>query len=130
MPKATLVLPDGTNVTVEGSEKEVARLMAFYTGKAQPDSGKGAGKDSGREAASAKKKSAPPKGSGPRYLVYQLANEGFFDKEKTLVEVQQRLEEEGHIYAQTSLSAPLLHAVQSKWLRRVRGKDGWVYIKR
>jgi hypothetical protein len=44
-------------------------------------------------------------------------------------EVQKKLEEKGHIYAQESLSGPLLRLTRDKHvLRRLKDKKGWVYV--
>ena len=43
--------------------------------------------------------------------------------------VQKKLEENGHIYAQSSLSPALIALTKKKCLRRMKEKKGWVYVR-
>lgn len=129
MAKASLTLPGGTVVSINGSPEEIARLMQLY-GSSQPpaqvrDKPNPSAKKKGMkhlESSTAKK--------GARYFVAELLEQGFFAQKKSIVDLQRKLEEEGHIYAQTSLSGPLLHFVVAKRLRRFKEKDMWLYINR
>jgi hypothetical protein len=64
---------------------------------------------------------------GPRSVIAELIDEGFFAKKKSLSEIQRKLEEMGHIYAQTSLSGPVLKLVRDKKLNRNKEDDIWLY---
>lgn len=52
MPKATITLPDGTNVVIDGSPEEVAKLLSLYGGASDEPASKPA-----KKAAPKKKKS-------------------------------------------------------------------------
>jgi len=65
---------------------------------------------------------------GPRLMILELIDDGYFAKKKSLSEIQKRLEEMGHIYAQTSLSGPVLQLVRDKKLNRNKEDDIWLYI--
>ena len=128
MAKANLVLSNGTKVTIEGSAEEVAVLLASYS------DGKEIVAPSSRKKSRAKKRSSntgkPPKSKkkGPTGLILELKDENFFKRRRNLADIQKKLEEKGHIYAQTSLSPTLLRLVKKRKLRRVPGKKGWDYV--
>jgi len=127
MPKAKLVLPNGTEVTIDGTTEEVTALLDHYckvtTGSAS------AKKQATRPAKEKKGKTKTKKSStGPMGLIRDLVGGNYFKERRTLSAVQKKLEEGGHIYAQTSLSPPLLKLVQNKELRRVKDGKRWVYV--
>ena len=126
MAKATMVLQDGTKVTIEGTPEEVAILL----GKVSPTSATiGGGKTSTRSTAQ-RMSSAPKKKQvkGPVGHISVLREEGFFKSRQTLPDIQRKLEEQGHIYAQSSLSPALVRLVRKRELRRIKEKKGWVYV--
>jgi hypothetical protein len=125
MATANLTLPDGTKVNIEGTADEVAILLAkcSSTSAGQVTSEN----KTSRAAKSAKKARARRK--GPLGLIDTLAEEGFFKSKRNIAEVQKKLEEKGHIYAQESLSGALLRLTRDKHvLRRIKEKAGWVYV--
>lgn len=127
MAKAHLTLPDGTTVNIEGTAEEVANLLSrFSAPQDQParTSERAKKKSSARSAAKEQK----PKRKGPQTLIDELVRENYFKSKRTIGDVQKKLEEGGHIYAQYSLSTPLLRLTRSKALRRIKDKDGWVYV--
>ena len=72
--------------------------------------------------------------SGPKGLITELVNDGFFDEWRSLPDIVERLRVGGHIYKQTGLSTPLRRLTQDKVLRRrERERDGgrkiWMYEK-
>jgi hypothetical protein len=73
-------------------------------------------------------KQAPSGKKGPSSYILELKQEEFFKQKRTLPEVQKKLEENGHIYAQNSLSTPILRLVRSRQLRRIKEDDVWVYV--
>ena len=129
MAKATLVLPDGTKVDIDGTVEEVGKLLATFSSAPAPAAKKKASK---RKGSSKPTGSSGKKGStrkGPQVLIGNLAEEGFFrGKKHTIGDIQKKLEEKGHIYAQQSLSTPLLRLTRNKTLRRLKEKSGWVYV--
>jgi len=127
MAQAHLTLPDGTKVNIEGTAEEVATLLTKFSGTLKP--AESVGKPSrkrapGRSAA----KNQRPKQRGPKCLIEELIQEAYFKSKRTIGDVQKKLEEKGHIYALYSLSTPLLRLTRSKTLRRIKEKDGWVYV--
>ena len=129
MATANLTLPDGTKVNLEGSADEVATLLAKFSGRSVPDSE--SQREEGRSGRRKPRQSAGNKSKrkGPQVLIAELVDENFFKSKKTLGDVQKKLEEKGHIYAQESLSGPLLRLTRDKHvLRRIKDKKGWVYV--
>ena len=128
MAKANLVLLDGTKVTIEGTVEEVAILIEKFKnndGNNQTSSGKKRKKRSG----AGKKTSSRNKSKiGTTGLILNLCESGFFKSRRTISDVQKKLEEQGHIYALTSLSTPLVRLVRKKELRRIKDKKGWIYV--
>lgn len=128
MAKATLTLANGTKVQIEGTADDVAMLLAKYSG-ALP-TGQGARAKPRRKrrpkGTSTQKK---PKRQGPVGLITGLAQGDFFKTRKHLPDIQKKLAENGHIYAQSSLSPAVLTLTQRKVLRRLKEKKGWAYVR-
>jgi hypothetical protein len=80
-----------------------------------------------QKATKNRKASKSNKGKGPQTFILELKNNGFFSEQRSISDVQRKLEEMGHIYAQTSLSTPLIRLVRSNKLRRVKENDSWNY---
>ena len=129
MAKANLVLPSGTKVRIEGTADEVATLLEKCS-FAEPEAAKSPGakkaKKTGTTSIRRAKKSKP---KGPVSLITQLAHEGFFKTKRLLPEIQKKLEEQGHIYAQPSLSPAVLSLTKRKVLRRLKDKERWAYVR-
>lgn len=123
MAKAELKLPNGTHVQIEGNAEEVASLLEIYS------SGSSSKKQSFRSKHSAGNKRKIVRKGGPVGLIKELLEEGYFKGQKRrLPEIQKKLEERGHIYAQSSLSPALIRLAKSRQLRRIKEKKGWVYV--
>lgn len=129
MATANLTLPDGSKVAIEGTAEEVALLIAKVSSSGgknspnQPERNKPP-----RRGHSGKQKQK--RGAGPRGLVEQLVQEDYFKgQRRTIGDIQKKLEESGHIYAQNSLSPALLRLTRARTLRRIKEKKGWVYVK-
>ena len=126
MAKANLVLPTGAKVQLEGNADEIAILLSTFS----------AADESHVKPTHVKSKHKTPKKSksssrsGPTGYVLDLIDEGFFKTRRTLPEIQKKLEEKGHIYAQTSLSPVVIRLVRKKDvnLRRIKDKKGWIYV--
>ena len=128
MAKANLRLPNGTKVQIEGPADEVATLLATFSGPATAGQSRGAKKKSKVRTVSSTRGSKP-KHKGPVGLITGLAKEGYFKTRKRLPEIQKKLEEQGHIYAQTSLSPAVLGLTKKQVLRRLKEKKGWAYVR-
>jgi hypothetical protein len=76
-----------------------------------------------------KKRKTTRNDTGPKALILELKNNGYFSEKRSITDVQKRLEELGHIYAQTSLSTPLKRLVIARQLTRVKDKENdiWRY---
>ena len=123
MPIAALVLPDGTKVTIEGKTHEVAAVIKKISSS---PGGASVQKKSGTKSTPTSKAKTQPK--GPIGHVAALRDEGYFKARRTLADIQQKLEERGHIYAQTSLSPALVRLTRKRELRRLKTNKGWVYV--
>jgi hypothetical protein len=126
MAKASLVLPTGAKVQLEGTAEEIAVLLSKFSASSESQTPQTHVKSSRKTS----KKSKSISRSGPTGFVMDLIGEGFFKSRRTLPEIQKKLEEKGHIYAQTSLSPVLIRLVRKKNvnLRRIKDKKGWIYV--
>lgn len=123
MAKANLVLPDGTKVTIEGTPEEVERLLKkTFSGTG------GATRSPSAKPKPQARRTAEPR--GPIGHLRTLKEEGFFKTKRTIADVQKKLEEKGHIYAQTSLSAPLIRLTRSRIIGRMKEGGTWKYVHR
>src|SRR5436309_12790837 len=98
MAKASLKLPDGTTVTIEGTPEEVARTIQRFSGG---EAGQTTRSQPQRKPSSRRnvKASAPkPKPSGPIDYIRELIQDDFFNGRRGLGEVRTELEARGHIY--------------------------------
>ena len=130
MEKANIVLPDGTKVTIEGTAAEVATLLEKFSADTKPSTSSltsRSSKPKGSKKAGANKKKAQSR-KGPTGFILGLRDDGFFKTRKIISDIQKKLEEQGHIYAQTSLSPVLVRLVRAKELRRLKEKKGWAYV--
>ena len=124
MAKASLVLPDGTKVNIEGTSEEVAVLLAkcSSTAPAASRSADKKGIKKGRSDGGSPPKRA--KAKGPVGLLTELAGEGFFKSKRILPEIQKQLEENGHIYF-----AAKDHSIRSLRIKSNGNPDEiWVHL--
>ncbi len=123
--KATLTLPNGTHIVVEGSPSEVAAIMHQL--------GLKSGKISGNEETHPAIKVRSPKDrrikTSPTDLILTLADGGFFKTPKDLASIKEGLAEIGHIYPIQTLSSVVFKMVRRRYLRRVKEEGRWVYIR-
>ena len=117
MAKAHLTTKSGTTITIEGTQEEVASLIALFDG--------GAAKPRVRLS---KRRASVAGKSGPVDLISELIDGGFFKKPKELGSIKLALEEQGHYYPVTTLSPILLRLVRKKELRRIKDKKRWLYV--
>lgn len=106
MPKANLVLPGGAKVVIEGTAADVATLLARFSEPEATTSHSTSHRPSGAAASRKANRRKVPR--GPTGYILQLRDEGFFKARRSLPDIQRKLEEHGHIYAQTSLSPVLV----------------------
>ena len=128
MAKANLTLPDGTTVKIEGTADEVAVLLAKVSG-GEPGSPRR--RKTTRKKATKKKTARSRnrvKRKGPQVLIGELADSNYFKSKRSMSDIQKKLEAQGHIYAMTSLSTPLLRLTRNGTLRRLKEKGNWVYV--
>src|SRR5437867_12015650 len=125
MPTAKITLPNGSIVNVEGTPDEVANLLSLFSA---PDvkSLRDAVANSGKPLRQASKGQA----KGPTGHIRKLKEEGFFKSKRALPDVQKKLEEMGHIYAQESLSPVLVRLVRARVLGRIKEAGTWKYVDR
>jgi hypothetical protein len=130
MPKASLTLPSGHLVQLDGTPEEIAELLSLYAARspsvlqhdmAPPRRAVG-------PVSAAGKQPKPPK-LGPKAHLMALCEAGYFNEKRTLIAVQEKLEEQGLFYPQSSLSTPLIRLVRSHVLRRIKENGTWVYIQ-
>lgn len=133
MAKANLVLPDGTKVNIEGTSEEVALLLGKFSGQG---SNKSANSTTTQKTKKKRKKVVATSGGnptkkqeGPTSLITELIEEGYFKAKHTIADIQKKLEERGHIYAQTSISPQLTRLTRKRIIRRIKENKGWVYVK-
>lgn len=128
MAKANITLPDGTKVTIEGTTDEVAILLSRFSGTSEAAPAAAKKKKRKKKKSSDGSGGAATKRKGPQTLIMELAKEDYFKSKRTIGDIQSKLEEKGHIYAQHSLSSPLLRLTRIKTLRRLKEKNVWVYV--
>lgn len=120
MAKARITAKSGALITVEGTQAEVAAILAALEATSVP----------GAERAStavAPKSRADTKPMGPSDLLLALRGEGFFDKPRTLAEIANGLEERGFLYPTTTLSGVVLGLLKRGELHRKKLDGRWIY---
>jgi hypothetical protein len=127
MAKATLTLSDGTTVIIEGSPEEISRIMSLHSTTVQTQSSKPPPTTRAKKSKSPSKKSSQST-TGPKLRIIELKSLGFFDEKRSIVDIQKKLEEQGYIYAQSSLSPTLYRLTRSKDLRRFKENKVWLYV--
>lgn len=129
MAKANLVLPNRTTVNIEGTAEEVAAVLAKFSAPELPSPSRAARKGRKKKpGVASSRNSNTKKPDGPTSLVSELAAEGYFKSKRALGDIQKKLEERGHIYAQTSISPVLTRLTRKRTIRRIKEKKGWVYV--
>lgn len=123
MAKAHLTTKAGTKIIIEGSEAEIASLIAKIDENNPADE---------KTTPIEKKK---PKGSGrnparstPVTLIAELIDGDFFKKPRELGSIRLALAEQGHFYPVTTLSPAMLRLVRKKEIRRIKENKRWLYV--
>jgi len=125
MAKASIKSKFGTSILIEGTDSEVARIVTLLEGR------------EGDETASKRRSSKPTmtkkRENNAKFNatdgILRLREEGFFNKQKTLLDIKRALEEQGLIYPLTTLSGVVLKQVRKRNLRRIKEKKNWEYVK-
>src|SRR5689334_11567538 len=110
MPTASITLPGGAKVVIEGTPSEVADLIAKVQG-------------SGESSPLRSKSQVQRPNSarvGPLDLLMDLIEAGLFKTPQELGSVRMALEAQGHFYPTTTLSPLMLRLVRRKQLRRIK----------
>jgi len=128
MPKAKIELPNGTVVTIDGTPEDVAKLLKLYSSSTDVPDKTSTKKQSTGSKTPSKPSAKSPK--GPMGHIRVLIDEGFFKSRKSLADIQKKLEEKGHIYAQSSLSPALVRLVRNQEVRRLKESKGWAYVNK
>ena len=127
MATATIDLPDGTKVVIEGDAEEVARIFRLIRGagavSSEPEPA-----HQGARIGRSRIATGPRATGGVMQYVRELIDSEYFAERRSLSDVQRRLEDLGRIYPLTHLSTPLRRLVQSRELRRLRQGRNWVYV--
>lgn len=118
MPTASITMPGGATIVIEGTQAEVADLVAKFQAH-ESQSTKSTARSS-RGSTSAR--------TGPFDLIVGLIERGFFQTPRELGAVRAALEEEGHFYPVTTLSPLMLRLVRRKFLRRIKSNKRWTYV--
>jgi tRNA C32,U32 (ribose-2'-O)-methylase TrmJ len=120
MAKATITLPDGTKMTVEGSAAEIMELVRKMQGSSDPT------------------RKTPTRTAEKRQRLRlvdhleSLIDKKFFQTPRGLSDVRDKLREMGHHYPLTTLSPAMLNKVRQRALRRMKdAKSGnrWKYVQ-
>ena len=119
MPTASITLPGGAKVVIEGTQAEVAELVAKFQG----------GSSSGVKGPERSPIRAASKRAGPLRLIVDLIDADFFKSPQELGAVRMALEAQGHFYPTTSLSPLMLRLVRGKQLRRIKTNKRWTYVR-
>jgi hypothetical protein len=117
MPTASITMPSGAKVVIEGSQPEVADLLAIF----QRD-------EIARAKSRPRLQASATVRVGPLQLLHGLIDDGFFKTPKGLSSVKRALEEQGHFYPTTTLSPLMLRLVRRKSLRRIKVSKRWTYV--
>lgn len=123
MAKATIKSNTGAIITVEGTEKEVSNILAYFESTVSVSRAKETISKNNRAKKEQKKRMAASD------LIVILKEDGYFDKPKSLAEIAKALEEKGYIYPVTTLSGVMIGLVQKKLLGRKKLDGKWVYGK-
>ncbi|KKU49517.1 MAG: hypothetical protein UX71_C0013G0011 [Parcubacteria group bacterium GW2011_GWA1_47_10] len=121
MPKAEIKTKNGSVITVEGTQSEVAEFIVKF------------GDFSSVAVGKQKKLRLQPSGktplkASPVTLIAELIDGGFFKKPKGLGVIKIALEEHGHYYPVTTLSTTMLRFVRKHEVRRIKDKKRWLYV--
>jgi hypothetical protein len=117
LTKATVTLPSGTKVVIEGTVDEVEAVLKRYERPSKKLSGR------------LHSKGATTDRKLGDYVI-ELREAGLFKKPQGLADIRNALQAEGHIVPVTTLSGVMLGLVKARQLRRFREDKTWKYVNR
>jgi len=128
MAKAKLTLSNGTEVTIDGNQDELEKLLKVFSAEGGNHEKTPPNKSSGKT----KRGKASPKSGrtqkGPMFYITELKNNKFFTKKKrSLDDVKQELNRQGHYYPSASLGVTLVRLVRKGEIRRIKESKKWLY---
>ncbi len=127
MAKANISTSSGTTIVVEGTPEEVAKIIAAVGDPIPASTGR---TDKGRQHADPQPDQETPRRSGLTGLILDLKAEGYFKEKRSLNDVRVALEQNGHIYPNTTVAPILLALTKSKEIGRVKDGAKWAYVHR
>ena len=117
MAKARITTPEGFEVSIQGTPKEITALMDELK----------------KKAAVQVEARRVTKGKTTRLLlvdlIASLIDGGFFKTPRDLAGIKAALAEMGYHYPVTTLSPAMLRLVRKRHLRRIRENKRWVYTQ-
>ncbi len=119
MVKAEIKKKDGTHIIIDGSEKEVKRLLDLMHEET-----------SGKARRTRENKGTKTGKMSIGDMILELKEEGFFDKPKSLIEIKNALAEKGGIYETSTLSAQVIRQTRKRNLGRIKQDKKWMYVRR
>ena len=123
MPKAIIKSKSGGVITVQGTESEVANILSLFEELPRVSF------KQERAEKSVTSKQKDKKRTGASDIIVNLKEHGFFNKPKSLAEIESALEEKGYLYPVTTLSGVMLSLVKRKLFGRKKIEGRWVYGK-
>ena len=122
MAKAHIDTASGTQISIEGTSEEIAKIISVVQQKDNLFS-----KSIDPKVLSAKKNINTKTATD---LLIEAKEEGFFNSQRGLLEIKKMLDEKGYIYPITTLSPVLLRLARKRILRRTKEKGKrYVYVK-
>lgn len=126
MAKASIKSKSGTTILIEGTDSEVARIVTLLEDRGGNETGL-------RRRRTPQPMMAKERENNAKFNatdgILRLREEGFFNKQKTLLDIKRALDEQGLIYPLTTLSGVVLKQVRKRNLRRIKEKKNWEYVK-
>jgi len=117
MAKAKIKSKNGTQIYIEGSPEEVSKIISDFK------------KHEERFAKIKAMKKTRSRITATDFIL-NLCEEGFFDKPKTIIDIKDKLAENGLIYPITTLSGVLIGLIRKRELGRIKKEKMWGYVKR
>lgn len=127
MAKANISTSSGTTIIVEGTPEEVAKIIAAVGDSIPASSGRD---DERQQHADPQPNQETPRRPGLTGLILDLKAEGYFKEKRSLNDVRVALEQNGHIYPNTTVAPILLALTKSKEIGRVKDGAKWAYVHR
>jgi len=121
LPKATITMPSGTVVSIEGTPEEVEAILRRLEAKSSGPE---------KELDKTHSRKSPAILNTVKDYIIELRETGFFKEPKSLKQIGEALRTEGHIIPNTTLSGEVLDLTKSRDLRRLKDGNVWKYVNR